>query len=320
MQGSHSVQNRLLLIGGLGIASLLGVACTAEFGREESPSRRATVDSELLGDAARRWSNPRAIPVCFLNREGAESDAVLVRNLVTSEFQKAGICFAGWNRCSSATPCPAIRMHIGVPPGANGQYAGESFVGPSNWNCDDRSQWTVWVRQDQLDWASVHEFGHSIGIHHEHARTDSQGECGYSRAEQLPAGGTITYFGAYDRNSVMNYCSGQRRLSATDVSGLMAFYGTSGPAQCAGGGGTGGGGTGGGGSTCQDTHPNCGYWAGVGECSRNPAYMLTSCCASCAAGTCTDSNANCGYWASIGECSRNPGYMRTGCCSSCRGR
>jgi len=34
-------------------------------------------------------------------------------------------------------------------------------------------------------------------------------------------------------------------------------------------------------------------------------------------GACTDSDANCSYWASIGECSANPGYMLTSCCASC---
>ena len=35
---------------------------------------------------------------------------------------------------------------------------------------------------------------------------------------------------------------------------------------------------------------------------------------------CTDSNRNCASWASRGECSRNPGYMLTNCCASCAGR
>lgn len=32
---------------------------------------------------------------------------------------------------------------------------------------------------------------------------------------------------------------------------------------------------------CQDKSPYCAYWASRGECQRNPAYMLTYCCASC---------------------------------------
>ena len=33
--------------------------------------------------------------------------------------------------------------------------------------------------------------------------------------------------------------------------------------------------------------------------------------------TTTDQNNNCGYWASVGECSRNPGYMLYNCIKSC---
>jgi hypothetical protein len=196
-----------------------------------------SAEDALLGDTARKWPNARSIPVCFLNRNGDEADAASVRSLITSEYQKVGLCFNGWNRCNAATPCPAIRMYIGVPPGADGRWAGQSTVGPASWMCGDTSQWTVWIRQDQLDWASVHEFGHAVGIHHEHARTDNQGECEASKSERIAAGGSIVYYGSYDRSSVMSYCSGRNRLSAADISGLTSFYGTSGATQCTASGG-----------------------------------------------------------------------------------
>ncbi len=43
-------------------------------------------------------------------------------------------------------------------------------------------------------------------------------------------------------------------------------------------------------------------------------------CKVCTTGgtTCTNSNANCAAWASQGECSKNPNYMLTSCCASCR--
>ncbi len=34
-------------------------------------------------------------------------------------------------------------------------------------------------------------------------------------------------------------------------------------------------------NTCVDTNTNCAAWAGAGECTKNPNYMLTGCCASC---------------------------------------
>ncbi len=56
-----------------------------------------------------------------------------------------------------------------------------------------------------------------------------------------------------------------------------------------------------------------------GQCRDN--WKCTSGClqrvTSCSVSTCTDKNANCSAWASQGECSANPGYMKTSCCASC---
>jgi hypothetical protein len=84
-----------------------------------------------------------------------------------------------------------------------------------------------------------------------------------------------------------------------------------------------GSGSGGGtGTTCTDSNQHCQYWASVGECSKNPNYMLTNCCSSCRStgSACLDKNQYCRYWASVGECSRNPAYMLPYCCASCSGR
>ena len=37
--------------------------------------------------------------------------------------------------------------------------------------------------------------------------------------------------------------------------------------------------------SCADNNNNCNYWSNVGECSRNPGYMLHHCKKSC--GLCT---------------------------------
>lgn len=39
-----------------------------------------------------------------------------------------------------------------------------------------------------------------------------------------------------------------------------------------------------GGSCTSDKHSSCRYWAGRGECRRNPSYMNTNCCKSCGVG------------------------------------
>jgi len=79
----------------------------------------------------------------------------------------------------------------------------------------------------------------------------------------------------------------------------------------------------GGNSNCRDESRSCRYWAGRGECRRNPGYMMKSCCKSCGGGgggnnNCRDNSASCRSWAARGECRRNPGYMNSNCRLSCR--
>merc|ERR1712003_94402 len=80
--------------------------------------------------------------------------------------------------------------------------------------------------------------------------------------------------------------------------------------------------------SCQDSQQDCKYWASIGECSRNSAYMSQNCKAACNKcgstsnptnptnpenPSCQDRQQDCKYWASIGECSRNSAYMSQNC-------
>lgn len=77
-------------------------------------------------------------------------------------------------------------------------------------------------------------------------------------------------------------------------------------------------------SSCQDASSSCASWASRGECSKNPAYMLTSCKKSCGkcggSGSCVDKNKNCAYWAKAGYCSvrDQKEYMESNCKKSCK--
>jgi len=70
-----------------------------------------------------------------------------------------------------------------------------------------------------------------------------------------------------------------------------------------------------------DRNSSCRYWASIGECTKNPAYMKPNCCRSCSTGTtgnnCSDSDRNCARWAPAGYCSSNY-YVRVNCRRSCR--
>ncbi|GAB1600374.1 zinc metalloproteinase nas-13-like [Argonauta hians] len=75
-------------------------------------------------------------------------------------------------------------------------------------------------------------------------------------------------------------------------------------------------------NTCKDSHKLCKLWSNLGECSKNPTWMLVNCKLSCKKckpnGDCKDNHKMCSYWAKVGECKKNPNYMRNNCKLSCK--
>jgi hypothetical protein len=215
---------------------VLLTGCMAEV--MDEPSEYDEDSQDLIVDENAKWPNRKNIPVCFTTGNGTSAREQATRKLIESEYAKVGLCFSGWGACTTSTPCPAIRLEISN----NGDQgvAGWSYVGPTRWMCNgaDRMEPNMWLRTDQTDWAAVHEFAHAIGVHHEHGRTDHDGKCPTSSQEQIPEGGSIHYIGAYDPNSVSNYCSGKSRLSPNDISGLKELYKVGNDLSCGVGGGT----------------------------------------------------------------------------------
>jgi len=140
-----------------------------------------------------------------------------------------------------------------------------------------------------------HEMGHILGFAHEHYRIEGQRDCpgdwDSDKYDEYKDGVQLT---SYDGDSIMNYCGGND-LTAKDKEGFLKAYrslGGGGTGGTTGGstGGTTGGSTGGttGGTTgdpsCRDSNSSCSSWARNGECTKNPGYMLTNCCASCNGG------------------------------------
>jgi len=203
----------------------------------------------------------------------------------------------------------------------------------------------------------IHELMHAIGFWHEQSRADRDGYVTIHKGNIMRGMeynfmkyslAKINHLGAkYDTCSVMHYgayafsrnrrptisvkpagklkgdCKlGQRNgFSDTDLYKINKLY------QCKGttGGGSGGGGTttGGGEETsgpCKDGHKHCATWASMGECQKNPSWMLMNCKISCGEcdNKCTDHNSFCPEWANLGECKKNPQYMNLYCKKSCK--
>nr|WP_218110088.1 M12 family metallopeptidase [Oligoflexus tunisiensis] len=174
-----------------------------------------------------RWLwNKKEISVCFLrNPTMQDQERAIVKRLVDSTWhQHIDLRFTGWGYCDSKDADITIDMDNAI--------GGSSFVGSSSVG-NKPSMYLQNLRNPSsrnigyYEFGIVHEFGHALGIIHEHQRPDRPADeeiAGCRNGQTIHINGET--FKEYDPNSIMNYCKQPYLpiLSAGDIATIKHMY------------------------------------------------------------------------------------------------